>query len=196
MKEFLWRGYTVQITKKQIKRTNLRIKPSEPQIIHISIPCQMSYQAALAVLEQPKILKWVEHSQEKLYQLPESAAVQKEKMLENIPAYQERLKKVLPAMFRKWEAALGVKSNKVSIRDTRSQWGSCNPKNGNISISVWLGAFPDECIEYVVVHELSHMLERGHNQKFYGILDHHYPKWRQCRDRLKSGNASFSPNSS
>ena len=88
-------------------------------------------------------------------------------------------------MFRKWEPILGVQSAKVTIRPTRSQWGSCNTRNGNISISLWLGAYPEECIEYVVVHELTHLLERGHNARFYGLLDQNYPDWKVCRERLK-----------
>lgn len=186
MKEFTWHGYRVQIIKKKVKNTNLRIKPSEPDVIHISIPAHMSYQAVLDVLEQPRIQKWAENYRRKLEHLLESPPVQEEERMKNIPSYQERLKKVLPPMFSKWEAALGVKSNKITIKDTKSQWGSCNPRTGNISISVWLGAFPDDCIEYVVVHELAHMLERGHNQRFYGILDQYYPDWRQCREKLKS----------
>ncbi|RHO80910.1 M48 family peptidase [Clostridiaceae bacterium AF42-6] len=50
---------------------------------------------------------------------------------------------------------------------------------------LWLGAYPEECIEYVVVHELTHLLERGHNARFYGLLDQHYPDWKVCRERLK-----------
>ena len=58
-------------------------------------------------------------------------------------------------------------------------------KNHNISISVWLGAFPEECIEYVVVHELVHLLEKGHNARFYGYLDQHYPAWKMCEGEVK-----------
>ena len=99
--------------------------------------------------------------------------------------YRQKLLAVIPGMFRKWEPILGVQSAKVTIRPTRSQWGSCNTRNGNISISLWLGAYPEECIEYVVVHELTHLLERGHNARFYGLLDQHYPDWKTCRERLK-----------
>ena len=59
-------------------------------------------------------------------------------------------------------------------------------KNHNISISVWLGAFPEECIEYVVVHELVHLLEKGHNARFYGYLDRYYPEWKACEGKLKN----------
>ena len=99
--------------------------------------------------------------------------------------YRQKLLAVIPGMFRKWEPILGIQSAKVTIRPTHSQWGSCNTRNGNISISLWLGAYPEECIEYVVVHELTHLLERGHNARFYGLLDQHYPDWKVCRERLK-----------
>ena len=101
--------------------------------------------------------------------------------------YHKRLQKILPELFKKWESRLGVRCAKISIRDTRSQWGSCSIRSGNISISVWLGAYPVECIEYVVVHELAHLLEAGHNQRFYAILDNHYPSWKHCREQLKNG---------
>lgn len=179
MKEFTWHGYTVQVTKKKIKNTNLRIRPEEPSVIRISIPYSVPYDSVTDILEKPKIQRWIEKNRA----VPQG---REEEKREREPYYRQRLMEVLPGMFAKWEPALGVKSAKVTIRDTKSQWGSCNTRNGNISISVWLGAFPDECIEYVVVHELAHLLEAGHNERFYGILDRHYPLWRQCRERLKN----------
>lgn len=184
MREFIWRGYTVQITKKKVKNTNFRIRPEEPQVIRVSIPYSVKYDSVMRTLEQPRILRWLEKYERKIGERPPMPAQDAEKM-RNEPYYRERLKKVLPGMFAKWEPVLGVKSAKVTIKDTKSQWGSCNTRNGNISISVWLGAFPEECIEYVVVHELTHLLEPGHNARFYGILDQHYPAWRECRERLK-----------
>lgn len=185
MKEFTWHEYTVQITKKKIKHTNLRIRPAEPQVIRISIPYSISYDAAVQMLDQPRIKRWIENYRKKISERPVLPRMQDEEKLKQEPYYRKRLKERLPEMFAKWESVLGVKSNKITIRDTRSQWGSCNTRNRNISISVWLGAFPEECIEYVVVHELAHLLEAGHNERFYGILDQHYPAWRQCREQLK-----------
>lgn len=184
-KQFTWNQYTVQITKKKIKKTNLRIKPEEPNIIHISIPYQMSYDAAIKVLEQPKILHWLENYEKKLSSnlLPKTDWYAAHKPHES--EYRVRLQEILPALFEKWESTIGVECNKITIRDTRSQWGSCNVRTKNISISVWLGAYPIECIEYVVVHELVHLLERGHNERFYGYLDRYYPNWKECRNRLK-----------
>ncbi len=185
-KQFIWYNYTIKITKKKIKRTNLRIKPEEPQTIYISIPYQMSYQTALQILEQPKILKWIENYQKKLSRNPETGNNWYEEHQSQEPYYRARLQNLLPNMVTKWESRIGVKCNKLSIRDTRAQWGSCNVQTGNISISVWIGAYPEECIEYVVVHELVHLLERGHNEKFYAYLDSYFPTWRKCRAKLKN----------
>jgi len=187
MREFTWRGYTVQITKKQVKNSNLRIHPGEPTVIHMSIPRSMSYDAAVQVLDQPRILRWIENYQKKISEKPVPPRMQDEEKIRQEPFYRKRLKELLPVMFKKWESSLGVTCSKVTIRDTRSQWGSCNVRTGNISISVWLGAFPEECIEYVVVHELVHLLEPGHNKRFYGFLDQYYPGWRECRARLRQG---------
>ncbi|MBS6395642.1 MAG: M48 family metallopeptidase [Clostridiales bacterium] len=185
-KEFTWHGFTVQITKKNVKRVNMRIKPAKPGLIQMSIPWSVSYDRAVQILEQPRILRWADSYRKRLEEHPVTPSVTGTgEHMQSAPRYRERLTDLLPALFSKWEPLLGVKCGRVTIRDTRSQWGSCNTRNGNISISLWLGAFPEECIEYVVVHELTHLLEPGHNDRFYSILDQHYPSWRQCRKQLK-----------
>lgn len=191
MKTLDWNGYTVQITKKKVKNANLRIKPENPALIHMSIPQGMTYAGAVRMLDQPRILRWLESYQKKLSEKPVPPRMQEQERLQTEPYYRKRLKEVLPGLFDRWESRMGVKSGKVSIRNTKSQWGSCNTRTGNISISVWLGAFPEECIEYVVIHELAHLLEPGHNARFYGILDQYYPNWRACRERLKGGLTSL-----
>lgn len=180
-KTYHWHHFTVHITKKKIKNTNLSIKSIQPDVICISVPYAMSYSDALKVLEQPRIQKWVEKHQKDLQEISEYPKMQE------VEKYRKRLQKILPGLFQKWESRLGVICRKVSIRDTRSQWGSCSICSGNISISVWLGAYPVKCIEYVVVHELAHLLEAGHNQKFYAILNKYYPSWKNCRKQLKNG---------
>ncbi len=185
-KVFTWKHYTVEITKKKIKRVNFRIKPSEPHKIYISIPNQVSYDTAIKILNQEKYVKLFEEYERKYRENPHSTNDWYEEHKSQQNVYFKRLEGVLPDLIVKWENILSVKTGKVSIRDTRSQWGSCNRRTHNISISVWLGAFSEECIEYVVVHELVHLLERGHNERFYGFLDQYYPKWRLCRDKLKA----------
>ena len=120
-KEYAWHGCTVRVTKKNIKNANLRIKPDEPQVIHISIPRSMTYQAAQKLLEQPRILRWIENYQKKVQSPPVLPRMQNEERLKYAADYRKHLQEVLPGLFRKWEQELGVRCGKVTIRDTRSQ---------------------------------------------------------------------------
>lgn len=69
----------------------------------------------------------------------------------------------------------------------KTRWGTCNVEKKRIWLNVWLGEYPRECLEYVVTHELVHLLERGHNKIFYGYMDAFYPQWKNVRTRLNSG---------
>lgn len=186
IKQIKWNEYDVEITRKQVKNLNFRMKPSEPNKIYISIPLRASYDDAIKLLDSPRIRKMLEKSRKNLAEAKPAKADWYEKQKPYIGEYSRRLEKLLPGMFERWQKNLGVRAAKIAIKDTRSQWGSCNVKNHNISISVWLGAFPEECIEYVVVHELVHLLEKGHNARFYGYLDRYYPEWKACEGKLKN----------
>ena len=185
-KQIKWKGYDVEITRKQVKNLNFRMKPSEPDKIYISIPLRASYDDAIKLLDNPRVKKMLEKHEKNIAESKPAKEDWYEKHKPYMEGYSKRLEEVLPEMFVKWQKNLGVRAAKITIKDTRSQWGSCNVKNHNISISVWLGAFPEECIEYVVVHELVHLLEKGHNARFYEYLDQHYPAWKMCEGRLKS----------
>ena len=185
-KQIKWNEYDIEITRKQVKNLNFRMKPSEPNKIYISIPLRASYDDAIKLLDSPRIRKMLEKSRKNLAEAKPTKADWYEKHKPYIGEYSRRLEKLLPGMFERWQKTLGVRAAKIAIKDTRSQWGSCNVKNHNISISVWLGTFPEECIEYVVVHELVHLLEKGHNARFYGYLDRYYPEWKACEGKLKN----------
>ena len=185
-KMFTWNQYTVEITKKKVKRINFRMKPSDTMKIYMSIPYQVSYESALELLNQPKYIEIFGKFKKKLEENPVQSSNWYEEHSKYVPIYTKRLEELLPKMLEKWQKKMGVSVAKVSIKDTRSQWGSCNVKSHNISISIWLGAFSEECIESVVVHELVHLLEKGHNAKFYGYMDQYYPNWRACKAKLKA----------
>lgn len=185
-KQIKWNGYDVEITRKQVKNLNFRMRPSEPNKIYVSIPLRTNYDDAIKLLDNPRVRKMLEKHEKNIVESKTAKADWYEKYKPYMEEYSKRLEKILPELFIKWQKTLGVRAAKIKIKDTRSQWGSCNVKNHNISISVWLGAFPEECIEYVVVHELVHLLEKGHNARFYGYLDQHYPAWKMCEGKLKS----------
>ena len=80
---------------------------------------------------------------------------------------------------------MGVKAGKLAYRNMTSRWGSCQPATGRICINVRLALYPPECLEYVVVHELCHLLERGHGPRFHQLMDTFMPDWKQRRAKLR-----------
>lgn len=100
--------------------------------------------------------------------------------------YREQLKAAVPPLVAKWEKALGVKAGKVFVQKMKTKWGSCSPGAGNIRLNTDLAKKPLQCLEYIVAHELTHLLERQHNDRFASLMDAHMPQWRQYREMLNS----------
>lgn len=100
--------------------------------------------------------------------------------------YREQLKVAVPPLVAKWEKALGVRTSRVFVQKMKTKWGSCNPIAGNIRLNTDLAKKLPACLEYIVAHELAHLLERHHNERFMALMDAHMPPWRQYREVLNS----------
>jgi hypothetical protein len=100
--------------------------------------------------------------------------------------YRDQLKQVIPAILAHWEPQIGVTTNRFFVQRMKTQWGSCNPSAKNIRINTELAKKPRECLEYIVVHELMHLLEPSHNERFVKLMDQHMPKWHSHRQLLNS----------
>ena len=87
-------------------------------------------------------------------------------------------------LIEKWESVMGVKVENFFVQQMKTRWGSCNPTAGNIRLNSELAKKPRECLEYVVVHEMAHLLEPTHDQKFIAVMDRFMPLWRNYRDAL------------
>lgn len=98
--------------------------------------------------------------------------------------YRQQLKNALPALIAKWEKQIGVRSTRFYVQRMKTRWGSCNPNAGSIRFNSELAKKPVQCLEYIVVHELLHLLERRHNEHFIALMDAHMPHWRQYRELL------------
>lgn len=101
-------------------------------------------------------------------------------------AERERLRLAAHALLPNWEARLGVRCSRLTVRRMRSRWGSCSPQSGAIRLSTELLRHPPDCLEYVLVHELVHLLEPSHNARFRGFMDQFLPDWRARRQRLRT----------
>lgn len=95
------------------------------------------------------------------------------------------LKKRIPGLISKWEPAMGVQVYQWNVKKMKTRWGSCNIAKKRIWLSLMLAQKPEECLEEVVVHEMVHLLEAGHNKRFYGYMDHFLPQWRLWDQWLK-----------
>lgn len=102
--------------------------------------------------------------------------------------YRRQLKTLIPPIIERWEPVVGKKVTRWGIKRMKTRWGSCNVKARRIWLNLELAKLPPECLEYVVLHEMVHMLERLHNDRFYGYLDTFMPGWRQIRAMLKETN--------
>ncbi|MDF3822440.1 SprT family zinc-dependent metalloprotease [Leptospira sp. 96542] len=100
--------------------------------------------------------------------------------------YRQQLRDALPALLARWEPLLGVKASRVFVQRMKTKWGSCTPDSGYIRLNTDLAKKPPECLEYIVVHELVHLLEPTHNERFVALLDLHLPNWQHWRKRLNS----------
>jgi predicted metal-dependent hydrolase len=98
--------------------------------------------------------------------------------------YREQVSDVALPLIAKWEPLLGVQANQVIVRRMKTRWGSCTPTKRTIRLNTELGKKPRECLEYVVVHELLHLIEPSHNAHFISLMDQHMPHWRHLRDEL------------
>lgn len=99
--------------------------------------------------------------------------------------YRTEVLRALPDVVERMEARIGVHATRWSVRVMKTRWGSCTPKTGAIRINARLAAYPPECLEFVVAHELVHLLEPSHNARFHALLDEFCPDNRGIARRLK-----------
>lgn len=98
--------------------------------------------------------------------------------------YRVQLKEAIPGVIAKWEKLMGLKVAGFQVRRMKTKWGSCNPAARSILLNLELAKKPPECLEYLVVHEMAHLLEPTHNQRFVALMDQFMPKWQFYRAEL------------
>jgi len=130
--------------------------------------------------EKPKVA--LKHSKIELYIRPGTTIEKKKEVLNEW--YRAELKRTVPKLIEKWEKKIGVQSREFGIKKMRTRWGTCNPEAGRIWLNLELAKKPVECLEYIILHELVHLLERKHNDQFIKYMNEFMPRWRFYRDEL------------
>lgn len=120
-----------------------------------------------------------------LFVRPNTDSAQREIIL--LRWHREQLKAIIPPILEKWQSALKVQVADWGVKKMKTKWGSCNTVARRVWFNLELAKKPVQCIEYIVLHELVHLLERHHNEHFTSLMDSYMPHWRLCRDTLNSG---------
>jgi predicted metal-dependent hydrolase len=98
--------------------------------------------------------------------------------------YREELKRLIPEYIEKWEDTIGVTVNEWGVKLMKTKWGTCNEQDKRIWINLELAKKNPKCLEYIIVHEMVHLLERNHNDRFKAYMDEFLPNWKSIRDEL------------
>ena len=96
-----------------------------------------------------------------------------------------QMKLLLPDLIRKWEPVMGVQVGEWGVKRMKTRWGSCNPSSKKIWMNLQLIHEPLRCLEYVLVHEMVHLLEASHNKRFHALMSKFLPEWRDCKNQLR-----------
>ena len=98
--------------------------------------------------------------------------------------YRDQLKKAALPLIAKWEPIMGVRVARLHVQRMKTKWGSCNHAARSIRLNTELAKKPPELLEYIVVHEMAHLMEPTHNERFTDLMDRFLPNWKHRRDQL------------
>lgn len=163
-----------KLTRKKIKNINLRISKSGEVLVSAPYLC-------------PKFVidNFVCSKEEWILKKKESISAQ------NLQTFtkEQRLffKNKLQVLIPKWEKITGLHCKSFRIKDMRTRWGSCNPRTGNININIQLMNKPEICLEYVILHELTHLKVANHSKEFYSNIEKFMPEYKKIRKLLNEG---------
>lgn len=174
---------SIHVSRKKIKNMYLRIKKDDARI-EVSAPLKMKDAQIIAFIKSRR--DWINDAKARAEKLME-----KENDIPVLAPFQERelryaLKKRIEELIARWEPVMHVKSNGFTIKKMKTRWGSCNVNSHHLNFNFALAMVPDECLEYVVVHELTHLLEASHNEKFWSLMEFYLPGSKELRKKLNT----------
>lgn len=199
----------LNLTRKKVKNINFRLKPHQ---LSVSAPyyasdadviTALSKRLDWAISQHTQLLKRQQQKQQSAGlipgALPDNALLPIElwgrpqglimSEAERVRYYRQELQSVMPQLFAKWQPVVGKVAQETRIKKMNTRWGSCNTRAKRIWLSVYLPAFPIECTEYVIVHELCHLHQANHSPAFWAEVKRSMPEYKRWHDRLagKSG---------
>ena len=185
-------GLEVQVMRKPIKNMYLRVKPPSGNVV-ISAPKRVRDGDIAAFVRTRRA--WIEANQSKIRangpQDPAQAMVWTDELRRQAAA---NINAALPSLLARWEPIVGKSPTHITLRAMTSRWGSCTPRTGRIRLNLQLGLMDERFLEYVLVHELTHLWERGHGAGFQRRMSAYLPNWKQLRRELNRQNVRYTNN--
>ncbi|MFA6036925.1 MAG: M48 family metallopeptidase [Legionellales bacterium] len=167
-------GLVVTLLRKTVKNWYLRVCPPDGRI-QMTVPRLMSQERIKQAISLH--LNWIAQQQQVVRQQPPPPVFHR---LDRI-----QLQILAQPLFDKWQPIIGVRINEWRIKKMKTRWGTCNIQDKRIWLNLTLIKKPVECLEYIIVHELVHLLERDHNKRFHAFMDQFLPNWRECKKLLE-----------
>ena len=125
-----------------------------------------------------------------LYVKPETSREKRERIMDDF--YRSELKKRIPRLSGKWEKITKIHPNESRIKKMKTKWGTCSQKHQRIWINLELAKKPLHCLEYIIVHEMTHLIEKNHTSEFRRLMDSFMPQWTQYKEELNLSPLGFS----
>lgn len=173
-------GIEFWLERKRVKNINIRIKPPDGRI-EVSAPLHCGLSKVKEFVASKS--EWIQRASESVAESPSSRAEQATEA--EIREWRKLVEACTVVLLEQWEPIVGVHASRLAFRNMKSRWGSCQPSTGRVCINTRLALYPPECLEYVVVHELCHMIVRGHGPEFHALMDNFMPDWRTRRAKLR-----------
>lgn len=189
-------GMKTLVMRKEIRNLYLRVRPEDGALL-VSAPVRATKRQIQGMIEGR--MDWIGKQRERL--AADGAGLRSVRLWgKEYPGvcdqelllkwYREELLRELPRYTAKWEAITGLSAEDWSVRIMKTRWGSCTPKTRRIRLAAQLAAYPPECLEYVIVHELMHFYEANHGRRFWSLVERYCPDFREIRKLLREGNPS------
>lgn len=185
MKTIFIRGIPVTLDRRRIKNVNLYIRPPHGDVL-VTAPMRLGEAQIMKFLHEKE--EWIVlHRERVIARAQENREDSLRDMAQRSVTPEElaRLKEQIAYYAQKWEPVMGVHCVHWTIRDMKSRWGSCSVTKKTIRINLQLVKKPEECLEYVIVHELTHLLEPSHNERFHAYMRQFLPDYKERKRILE-----------
>ncbi len=169
--------------KKQQKKFQTQVREAPREYLTKEGHYYLGSRYLLKVIEHdaPPVVN-IKHKSIQLFVRPSTDMQKKHTIMDEW--YRKQLRELVPPVIAKWEKIMGVSLNEFGIKKMKTKWGTCNREAKRIWLNLELAKKPFHCIEYIIVHELVHLLERNHNDKFIAYINHFLPEWKHLKNEL------------